>query len=443
VRVLHVNKFWYRRGGAEAYALDLANAQAVAGDEVAAFAMAHPDNELTPFADTFPDQVELDPVPPGWSDRVRATGRMLWSRSAGRGLTEVVARFRPDVAHLHNVYHQLSPSVVAALDGAGVPTVLTLHDYKLVCPSYQLLDHGTVCEACVTGGVHHALRRRCKDGSLASSGILALESGLHRHLRAYRGVDRFIAPSRFLAARVRMAGLYRDRLVVVPHGVEASNGPIDPDARARSRARWPAGAHRVMVAGRLAPEKGVDVAIDALGRLASASLLVVGDGPERSALQERAARVAPGRVAFSGRLAGGEVRAALAVADVVVVPSRWHENQPIVVLEAFAEGAAVVATTLGGLPELVEHDRTGLLVGPDDAEALAEAVSGLLADPVRRARVADAGRRRCEQDHDPSQHLDRLRVVYRDAAARRAGGAGPARATGRPVVVARRRRAAS
>src|SRR6266508_1295261 len=206
MKILHVNKFLYRRGGAEGYMLDVAELQALAGHEVAFFGMEHPDNPPQRFAAHLPAFVQLEPPPPGLRRRAAATARMLWSISSRRGMDAVARELRPDVAHLHNVYHQLSPSVLRPLAERGVPVVLTLHDYKLACPSYQLLDHGSVCQACLGGRFHRAALRRCKDGSLGASLVLALESSAHRAMGAWDPVRTFISPSRFMATTMTRGG---------------------------------------------------------------------------------------------------------------------------------------------------------------------------------------------------------------------------------------------
>ncbi|BCB90817.1 hypothetical protein Psuf_081300 [Phytohabitans suffuscus] len=207
MRVLHVNKFLYRRGGAEGYLFDLAALQRARGDEVAYFGMAHPDNDSPQrYGHFFPPYVQLEPPPPGISGRAAAVGRMLHSPASRRGLARVIADFRPDVVHAHNVYHQLSPSVLRAAADAGVPCVLTMHDYKLACPSYQLLAGRAVCDACVTGGPWQAVRTRCKDGSLGRSAVLAAETWAHRVTGAYGPVRAFVSPSRFLADVMARAG---------------------------------------------------------------------------------------------------------------------------------------------------------------------------------------------------------------------------------------------
>jgi glycosyltransferase involved in cell wall biosynthesis len=405
MRVLHVNKFLYRRGGAEGYMLDLAELQAKAGHEVAFFGMDHPENPPLPLAAHFPSYVQLDPPPEGAVRRVTAGLRMLNSSESRRGMEAVLRRFRPDVAHLHNIYHQLSPSVLRPLADAGVPMVMTLHDYKLACPSYQFLDHGRVCEACLGGRYHNAVLRRCKNGSLSYSLLLAVESTVHRLIGAYDPVRTFVCPSEFLAGKMRAAGVKPEKLRVLNHFVDLS--AVEPKQR-------PGGP--VVYAGRLAPEKGVDVLVEAVGRLGGAARLeVAGDGPERQRLEALAAARAPRRVRFWGRLSKERLLELLSDATVCVIPSRWYENQPMAVLEAFACGVPVIASGLGGLPELIEPGTDGEIIPPDDPAALAAALDGLLRDPERAFQMGRAGLAKVRERFTPERHLAQLEGVYQGA----------------------------
>jgi glycosyltransferase involved in cell wall biosynthesis len=409
MRILHVNKFLYRRGGAESYMLDLAALQRRQGDEVAFFAMSHPDNDPSRYARHFPAHLEMNPLPPGIGGKLAGGGRMLWSTSAERGIAQVIADFRPDVAHLHNVYHQLSPSVVAALRRAGVPTVMTLHDYKLVCPSYAFLDHGRVCTACVNGGLRQAVVRRCKGGSLAASVAVAAETWLHRRFDAYGHVRVFICPSRFLAGKLAEAGVYTERLHELDHFVTVSGSPAPVSGR-------------MVLACRLSPEKGVDTAIRAIGLIRDrAHLEIAGDGPERGLLEGLAGEVAPGAVTFHGRLPRSEVLGLIGSANALLMPSRWHENQPMTILEAFACGVPVVATDLGGIPELVTDGVTGRLVPPDDPRALADAAAALVSDPAVGRDLGRAGGELARRRFSPETHLTRLTELYSAAGAVPAG----------------------
>lgn len=408
MRILHVNKYLYRRGGAEGYMLDVAALQRRAGHEVGLWGMHHPENESPlPLSDTFASYVELEPAPGGLAG-VAASLRMVWSRDAERGIRAALERFRPDLVHCHNIYHQLSPSVLRPVRQAGVPVVMTLHDYKLACPSYQLLADGAPCEACVGHGTWHAVAKRCKGGSLGGSTVLAVESGLHRAAGAYDAVDRLVCPSAFLAGVMRRQGIAEERLRVV------SNFTDVPPAAPRTDA-----GHDVVYAGRLSHEKGVEDAIRAVSRTADGTVLhVAGDGPLRASLEELARHEAPGRVVFHGRLAADELADLLRRSRALLLPARWHENQPMIVLEAFAVGLPVVVTDLGGLPELVTDGEHGLVVPAGDPAALAAAVDRLVADPDLALAMGRAGRARLEAGFGAETHLARLDEVYAEAATR-------------------------
>ena len=407
MRILHVNKFLYRRGGAEAYMLDVAELQRRAGHAVEFFAMAHSENEAGRLAAYFPPQVDFDPAPEGLVPRVRGAGRLLWSTSAAQGITEAIEAFAPDLVHLHNIYHQLSPSILQPIRRRRIPAVMTLHDYKLACPTYRCLDHGAICEACIPRRFWNPSLRRCNGGSLAASTLNGLEMTLHTYGGAYAPVGRFICPSRFLERTMRTAKVFPSRLRWLPNFV-------DVDA-ARIKER-PGGD--LIYVGRLSPEKGVDVVIDALSSIPGYSLTIVGDGPARGDLERRAkARELGDRVRFVGRVSADRVRTMLKDAAAGVVPSRWYENMPLSVLETFAAGVPVIATDLGGLPELIDPGIDGALVPPDDDEALAAAIADLLGDPSRAFEMGRAARAKAVRTFAPEAHLRGLDEIYAQAAA--------------------------
>jgi glycosyltransferase involved in cell wall biosynthesis len=381
--------------------LDVAEMQRRAGHDVQLFGMAHPDNlDGLPLADTFPSYVELEPPPPGLAG-LAASARMVWSPSSSRGMARALERFQPDVVHCHNVYHQLSPSVLSAVRRSGVRCVMTLHDYKLACPSYQLLDHGNLCDACVGGSALNAARRRCKSDSLTASTLLSIESTIHRATGAYDPVDVFISPSRFLAGVMKRAGVPPDRLVTLNHFVEAV--PVEA-----------VGAREGFVfAGRLSAEKGVDTLIRALALLpSSVQVHIAGDGPARNRLEALARDLAPQQVRFHGRLDKLRLRQLVASSVATVVPSRWHENQPMTILESYASQVPAVVTNLGGMPELVRDGVDGLVVPHDDPQALADALRHLHGDPDTAMAMGRAGRQRLADEFDPERHLQRLDAIY-------------------------------
>jgi len=388
--------------------LDLADLQRQAGHEVEFFGMTHPENLTLPHADRFPSEVQLDPLPDRWQDKVRSAGRMLWSSSARSGIDGVLERFEPDVVHLHNIYHQLSPSILGPMQQRGITTVLTAHDYKLVCPSYLMLDKGSICDACVGSHFGHAIKRRCKGGSLVGSTLLAVESTVHHRMGVWDSLDAVICPSEFMVARMREAGCLTDKLHHIPHfaGLDDTGSGAVGSVPASERSG-------VIFAGRLDPIKGVDTLIRAVPDLPAGTLVTIcGDGPIRAELEALAEELAPGQVEFTGRLDRAELTKRVARAVCVALPSRVHENQPMAILEGFSVGTPAVASSLGGIPELVTPGETGWLVEMDDHTALAGRISVLLADPVQAAKMGERGREWAAENFSVELHLEAVESIY-------------------------------
>lgn len=406
MRILHVNKFLYRRGGAEAYMLDVSELQSEEGHDVAFFGMQHPENTATSLAGgvRFIDFQAHGPV-----QQARKIGRMFWSVTAQTGMRRAITEFRPDIIHAHNIYHQLSPSLLHAASSAHIPTVLTMHDYKLVCPTYQFLDAGKPCMACVDSGLGQAVVRACSDGSRAASAVAAAEVGFHRLIGAYEHVSTFIAPSHFLADAVARAGLFEGRVEILPNFSSLHTKP-----------RTGAGVYIAFI-GRLSPEKGLQSLIQATGMLVARGLVagndpvhVVGEGDDGPMLRRMAAQLAPEQVIFHGRLDRSGVQKVLSQARAIAVPSVWYENMPMTVLEAFSAGVPVIATRMGGLPEMVD-DSVGWTVEPHAPSELAEAMRQAIENPDISIMKGERARHLAETRYSSAYHLERLNDLYNRA----------------------------
>jgi glycosyltransferase involved in cell wall biosynthesis len=342
-------------------------------------------------------------VPPVDYARERRPGtafRTIYNPDARRKAREAARRFRPDVAHLHNIHHQLTGSVYEAFRDEGVPVVQTLHDFQWVCPVYTFVSHGAVCERCAHGRYLPAVRHRCQDGSFSRSVVAALALAVGHWRRWERLVSRFIAPSAFLARKVVEHGLPAEKVATLGYCVDLAAYPR-PGERGR----------HVLYAGRLSREKGVATLLAAAARVRGLELRVAGDGPQGPWLRETAAATAPGRVRFLGHLSREDLVRELGSAAFVVVPSEWYENQPYAVLEAFAMETPVLGARLGGIPELVLPGRTGDLFESGSAEALAGALAAMSARPDLRD-LGRAGRAFVESRFAPAPHLEALLSLY-------------------------------
>jgi glycosyltransferase involved in cell wall biosynthesis len=402
MRVLQLNKFLYGRGGAETVMFRTAELLRAHGHEVAFFAMRDPQNRPCPEAPYFP-RGRYYGAEHGRLRRARDAAASVYSLEARRALRRLLAEQTPDVAHLHNVYHQLTLSVIDELHAQGVPIVLTVHDCKPVCPNYKLYTEGEPCRRCVTGHPGHAIAHRCIKGSLAASAIGAAETLLARARHLYERVHAFIVPSRHLADVMVEGGLPAGRMRVIPNFVA--------DGHFGELERRDAAEPTVLFVGRLEEDKGIGVLLSAARQVAGeVRVLVVGAGPMEA--EVRAAERA-GAVAYLGRREWPEIATLMDSARAVVIPSLVEENCPMVALEAGARGCAVIGSARGGLLELVDEDGDGLLFPAGDHETLAAAIRRVGADPALAARLGRARHERTRAHHTEGAYLEGLLSTYR------------------------------
>ncbi len=408
------HKFYWPKAGAETYVFGLTRLLEEAGHEVVPFAMAHANNLPTPFAKHFVSEVEFRGRRNWFSDVGRAA-RVVYSLEARRKLDALLSETPVAIAHLHNIAHQLSPSILDALARHGVPIVHTLHDYKLLCPVYTFRSNGEVCERCKGGRYWHVAQRRCNAGSLPLSITNMVEASVHSFLQSYRRVHVFHCPSLFVLAKMLEFGVPRERLAFVPHYVDV-------------RRYVPAfsGGRYALFVGRLAEEKGLATLLEAHRRTPGLELVIAGEGPLRASLEAGLAPEQRARVRFTGHLTGEAFDEAWAGAACLVLPSEWYEVRPMSIHEAYARGKAVVSTRIGSIPEIVEDGVTGRLVPPNDPAALGEAMRELVADPERAAAMGRAGRALAEREYGPERHLAMMLDLYRQARERAGARAGRA-----------------
>jgi glycosyltransferase involved in cell wall biosynthesis len=405
VRILQVNKYLYPKGGSETHLLGLADALSSRGHAVEYFGMEHAANVTPRDRTTTVPAIDYGLLQ-GWRARLGAFQSMVYSAPAYHRLSERLGVSRPDVAHLHNIYHQLSPSVLAALGEAGVPCVLTAHDYKLVCPSYSLHDGRSECFACCGHRYWNVLRRRCSRNGLAGDLALAAEATVHHFTRVYeRHLDAIIAPSRFLRDRLVEGGFDAARVRVMPNAIPVAEYESHPEP-----------GDYLLFVGRLSYEKGLPTLLAAAKQLSDVPLWLVGDGPLRIELEQQAAELR--HVRFLGSQPHAEVRRLLQQCRAVVLPSVVPENCPLSILEASASGKPAIATRVGGVPELFEPEPTGLTVPPNDPAALATAMQQLWRDPDLCWHLGSQARLRAESRHDLADYVRQLEGLYQSLAPR-------------------------
>lgn len=405
--VLLVNKFFYPRAGAETAFFHTRDVLKASGHEVIDFAMADPQNVPSPYSPWFAPHRAY--TGGGLAPRrVTDAASAVYSRSARKALAQLLDERQPDVAHLHNIYHQLTLSVVDELAGRGVPTVLTLHDWKIACPAYTLFRDGAPCRECVSGSVLNVVKHRCIKGSLPGSTLAALEAQLATLRKSYQRIDRFIAPSDFAADVARMAGIPDESIHVVPYLMpEAEISPISSEPRPEPT---------FFFGGRLEETKGVRQMLDAFRKVEGPAALRIAGWGDLEEEVRRHAQQDP-RIAFLGSITRAQVLDELSAARALLLPSTWEDNCPLIMLEAQARSTPVIASNRGGPPQFVRHGVDGVIVDPDDQENLVRAIEQLADDPATAASMGSSGRRRLADVHNSRRHYELLLGVYARAQA--------------------------
>lgn len=279
-------------------------------------------------------------------NRLGAALDATWARSAVGRVRTIIGREGPDIVHVHNLFPMLSPAVIRVAREQHVPVVMTIQNFRLACLPATFLRDGRICEDCLGKVPWRGVVHACYRHSRAASAALALSLTLHRGVGSFDGVTTYATASDFLRDKLVEAGLDSGRM------------------RTRWNFTWPAerrtgpGSYFLLL-GRLSVEKGLDTVTSSWE--GAHSLLVVGDGPERQRLR---ASARPG-VEFREPVSPREVADLLRGARALLVPSRWYEGWPRVAVEAFAAGVPVIASHIGGLPELITDEVDGLLVAPD------------------------------------------------------------------------------
>jgi glycosyltransferase involved in cell wall biosynthesis len=401
MRILYCNKYNYRFSGTEQYLFDLMDGMREHGHDVALFSSAdladaaangsgHPASASGKFA--------------SFLTQARQAGRAIYSWRARKSLRRVIAEFRPQLAHVRNIYHHLSPSVFWELKAHRIPVIYHLNDFKLLCPNYNFVANNKICERCHGDRFWNVVTQGCYHGGRAAATVLATEAFLHKWLNTYGNcVDVFLAPSQFVKSKLEQFGWGSQRIEVLPHFQRI------PDSVSPSSA-----GHGVLYFGRLSAEKGLHDLLSAMHSVPTIDLTIAGDGSQRGELEQRVRAERLDNVRFVGHLQGHELQRLIENCRFTIFPSRAYETLGKSILESYAHARTVIASDLGSRREFVRHHETGLLYASGNAAQLAGAISFLHSNPELADAMASAGRSLLRTQHSFESHYARLHELYRE-----------------------------
>jgi glycosyltransferase involved in cell wall biosynthesis len=345
----------------------------------------------------------------GVGRRVLTLCRMVYSLPARKALAMKLKEFPADVVHIHNFFPLLSPSILDACRDAGVPTVMTLHNFRLLTADSLLAKSGGRREPSLRHGAWWTVRARVYRDSAAATLAVTAMIELHKHARIWqRKIDRFIVLTNWCKRLFVAAGLPPERIVVKPNCVRGAAGfsgrRPDPDGCRRNAA---------LFVGRLDDQKGVRILLQAWQKI-EYPLRIVGDGPLRRFVEQNASE----RIEYIGRQPRGVVLQEMRSTRFLVLPSIGHELFPMTILEAFSSGLPVICSDDPALGELIEDGITGLTFPQGDDQVLADRVRWAIANPAALEAIGRRARAVYEQRYTPEANFRQLLDIYRQVCRR-------------------------
>lgn len=403
MRILQINKFFYRRGGVEVVFFETIKGLRERGHEVSEFSMAHAGNFSSEysayFASEVPELLGKQDIATAW----KIFKRLFVSQEIEQKLGALVLAAEPQVAHLHGVYHHLSASAFTKLYQLKVPMVLTVHDFFPISPSRNFLKGETLCESCYKNKPYNCLRYRCINNKLLPSIAGLMEAYFYRLKKIWDRIDLYICPSQFMADKLVEYGFPKEKMRLL-------RNPFAPQPQT-----YPLG-DKVVYMGRIHYEKGIKIFMEAAKHLRDYKIMVVGSGPDDNWVQEFARKNILSNVERKSWVGGEDWQNVMREAKVIVVPSLFYENCSLAILEAMSYGRIVVSIDRGGNPELIKDGVSGFLAKPEDPADLARVIRRAMnTSDSEAAAIAANAVKTLEQNHRPEDYFNKLEEIYKEA----------------------------
>ncbi len=372
MKILMVNKFLYPNGGSETYIFELGKELERSGHEVQYFGMEHEGRIVGNHAESYTADMDFHT---GKLRKLVYPFRIIYSVEARKKIRRVLDDFRPDVVHLNNINFQITPSILYEIRSFGkkigkyIPIVYTAHDYQWVCPNHMMMvpSTGELCFACKGGEYRNCSRKRCIHDSRIKSLLGTIEASYYKRRKTYALVDKIICPSDFMKRQLDTDEILAGKTVMM------HNFLVKPEESTSKKNKTLPDKY-VLYFGRFSKEKGTETLLKVCRALPEIPFVFAGTGP----LEEKVRKEK--NVICLGFLQGGELRSVIEGAYFCVYPSEWYENCPFSVMESQLYGTPMIASDLGGTPELIKSGMTGELFRAGDEEELAEHIHELWQD---------------------------------------------------------------
>lgn len=361
MKILLIDVYNFNKGGAETVCFNTGKLLEEHGHQVIYFTLKWADNNPSPYSKYFPESKETRQ---GSLKQVKNMVNYFYHFEAAKKIEQLIQDEKPDLAHIHLMWGQITPSIFPILKKYNIPILFTVHDYRIVCPAYTFRNgDGQICEECQGRYFYKCFTHTCCKGSKLMSAVMAAE----QYFR-----NAFFNPAKFI-----------DGFIYVSHFAKEIQEKYMPEVKTKSNIvlynfstsiidhskNMPEDKYFLFF-GRLSYEKGVKTLLAAFKDLPQCKLRIVGTGPKEDELKAYSASNGMRNVEFVGYKRGKELTDLVSKAYFVVVPSEWYENNPMTIIESYSVGTPVIGAKIGGIPEIVVDGKTGFQFESGNVKAL-------------------------------------------------------------------------
>lgn len=416
MRILQIHKYFSKEkgGGSVTAFFEAIQLLKKRGHEVIIFSMEDETNESSETSEFFAQHFDINETSGFW-EKLKLLPKIIYNREAQRKLEMLLEKEKPDVAHLHNIYHYLTPAIIHTLKKHKIPVVFKLSDYKAICPNYKLFVNGDVCEKCKKHKYYNCFFNKCIKNSFSASFVGMIESYVHWFLGSYKKIDYFFAPSEFMKKKCVDFGVEDDRIKILRNVINVENFDLEQNFIEEDY---------VLSYGRISEEKGLDYLIMVFKEIVDENpeiqtkLLIAGRGPQQDDLKDFARNlgILENRVVFAGFKQGADLQALIRKSKGVVVPSIWYDNSPLVISESQLLGKPIIVSDRGGSREMILENESGFVYSAENVIDLKQNILKLLQlSSEERKKMGLKGRENILKINSEDGYYSKLMEFYQQA----------------------------
>lgn len=398
MRVLLVNKFHWLKGGSETYYFELGKLLEEHGHEVAYFSMENKNNIKSNNKEYFVKEINMN------SKDITKALSVIYSKDNKKNMERALDEFKPDIVHINNFQRQLTVSIIDAANERNIPVVFTAHDVQAICPAILMMDSNrNICEKCMGGKYLNCVKKKCIKDSTLKSVLGAIEGSYYRNTKVYtKKIDYVITPSEFYMKKLIKDGISKNKISFVHNFIDVDSFDVKTNDKGYA-----------LYFGRLSREKGIINLITAFAKLDKGILYIAGEGPERQEVENVIKdNKLEKRVKLLGFLNKDEMKETIKNCKFVVVPSIWYENCPYSIIETLCTGKPVIGADIGGIPELVKHNKNGLIYKYDDVDDLATKMNKLFNDEKLVKKFGQQAKEIAKVQYSKEKYYKKIINIY-------------------------------